>query len=230
MANMLGPDQNMGNGEQIGYPVHAHCWVLLDHIIGSKLVEVNLKTFVKALKQFWQANSEIWNLRVSYELENGLPNTSDDQDCMRFVDTGGNPAIVPEIQLLIEQATHIPPRDDCPQQRLQQSVASQIPLEIAILIIETISRISTKDTENVLSAFGWRLPDRYWQSRCKKDLIFEFDYLIQADKPVDWQYLCLRAEEVLKDHYALKSRDRILRLLRRIKEVFLNMLEQGEDT
>lgn len=83
------------------------------------------------------------------------------------------------------------------------------------------------------SAFQWKVPDTYWQRRCNKDLIFEFDDLIMSKKKgvIDWQFLCLGIEELLVNYdwyysSGLRNRGRTLQLLQRIKGIFLSMLEQ----
>jgi hypothetical protein len=75
-----------------------------------------------------------------------------------------------------------------------------------MMIVESVSggenatRDSIEDTENLLNAFRWRLPGWYWQNRCRKDLIMEFQELLKLnDTPIDWQYLCLASEKLLLD-------------------------------
>jgi hypothetical protein len=63
-----------------------------------------------------------------------------------------------------------------------------LPLEVVIMIVDAIykndnySRPRIKDTRNLLEAFRWKLPDWYWQGRCRKDFIFEFDDLIKSGR------------------------------------------------
>jgi hypothetical protein len=38
---------------------YAHCWILLDCVIGAQLVEPNLGTFVKAVEKLWKENSAL---------------------------------------------------------------------------------------------------------------------------------------------------------------------------
>ncbi|KAH8692887.1 hypothetical protein BGW36DRAFT_385411 [Talaromyces proteolyticus] len=58
---MLKPEKYK-TAEQIGYSVQAHCWALVYRVIGIRLVETNLKLFVKAVEQFWMTNIELWML------------------------------------------------------------------------------------------------------------------------------------------------------------------------
>ncbi|KAH8697259.1 hypothetical protein BGW36DRAFT_261942, partial [Talaromyces proteolyticus] len=60
-ADILNPDNNKtAPVEQIAYPIHAHCWVLVDRVIGFGLVEANLKIFLVAVEQFWAENAKLW--------------------------------------------------------------------------------------------------------------------------------------------------------------------------
>jgi hypothetical protein len=115
-----------------------------------------------------------------------------------------------------------------------------LPLEIVIMIVDALykndnySRPRIKDTRNLLEAFRWKLPDWYWQGRCRKDFIFEFDDLIKSGDPsVDWQYLCLDSERMLHDFRwydgsGLKNRSRIICLLRAIESQFRDLLEEED--
>lgn len=229
-VDMLNPDKNK-TAEQIGYTIHAHCWILVNRVIGIGLVETNLKIFVKAVERFWMENLELWNLDPFDDESIPVPDrpvraaSSDEPSA-----TWGNPAIVPEIQGIIEQATRIL-HTHCHSQRMWSSVVSQVPLEIAIQIADMAKLASITDMRNMLAAFEWRLPDSYWQSCCQMDLIFEYDDLRKTNNPVDWQFLGLATGELLEDpkwynKSGLRTRRRTFQLLGQIKSVFLNLLEQ----
>lgn len=243
-ANILGRDINKENGLEVGYPVHVHCWPLVKRVIGDQLVEANLKTFVKAILQFWRENSEWWDLlpflkerceRCEYEGEKcvHIPDSG-----RKRAPTGRNPTVIPKIENLIQQAAAQKASssgEDRPQthrqkrqkrhERRQQSIISQIPLDISIEIVETLD---SKDAENMLTAFGWQLPDIYWQSRCQKEVVFEFQDLIDNRTPIDWQFLALRSQRSLKGLLPLQNRARIVKFLQGLKEIFLAMLEKDK--
>lgn len=244
-VDMLHPERDDKN-RQIGYIIHAHCWVLLDRVIGHELIEGNLRVFLNAIRQFWNENHALWDL---IQVEDGyvdtfypvhrrlreMPQTTENNQTKR-VDTFQNPAIVPEIQALINQAVRgCPEKDDHPV-RSQHAVAFDLSLEIVIMIVNIIydniyyKQSNICDLRNMLTAFQWRLSDSYWQGRCKKDLIFEFDDLIQNNQTVDWQLLTLGTEELfLKDDWydegGLKNRGRTLQLLQGLKRIFLKMMK-----
>ena len=246
-VDMSHPERNDKN-QQIGYLIHAHCWVLLDHVIGHELIERNLRIFLNAITKFWKENHALWNpllldddydgtfYPIHQRLRETPQTTENNYIKMECVDTLQNPVIVPEIRALINQTVRACFENDDRSARPRQTVAFDVPLEIAMMIVNVIydniyyNQASIYDLRNMLTAFQWRLPNSYWQSRCKKYLIFEFDELIRNNQTVDWQFLCLRTEELfLKDGWydggGLKNRGRILQLLQGLKKIFLEMRE-----
>lgn len=225
-VNMQRPELNDRNG-LLGYMVHAHCWVLLDRVIGHALIKGNLKIFVDAIQNFWMKNRALWNhMQFDYNYDDPfysarkhLRETSQFTGCpcrgrprieheceidpIRYVDMTKNPVIVPEIQSLINRAVRDHSKDDV-LRRPQQAIVFDIPLEIAMMTVNIMyndiyySQASIDDLRNMLTAFRWKLPDSYWKRRCKKDLIFEVDDLIRSrNQTIDWQFLCLGIEELL---------------------------------
>lgn len=84
----------------------------------------------------------------------------------------------------------------------------------------------------MLSAFQWRLPDTYWQPRCRYRLVFEIEDLIEAGSRVDWQLICLGLEELLFNRFwyansGLRNQARIIQLVDKIKKPFLQRLDAG---
>lgn len=273
LANMLNPGLN-GKDQQIGYMVHAHCWLLLDRVIGHELILANLRVFVNAVKQFWKGNHKIWmgelidedyddhfyppdkrlrkfrkrprRRRKSMNTDLDIDDPAAARSSPKQVDTTQHPWIVPEIQALISQGVgDLPEGEEACLREQQQPAAFNVPLDIAMMIVNTLykdiyhNRADIDDIRNMLSAFRWRLPDHFWQSRCMKDLIFELDDLMgdqaqaSSRKSVDWQFLCLGVEELLVkdgwyDRGGLKNRGRNLQLLRRLKSAFLEKLGQQE--
>ncbi|KAK2757026.1 hypothetical protein FQN54_004995 [Arachnomyces sp. PD_36] len=246
LVDMLNPEEGNDRNRQIGYMVHAACWVLLDRVIGHSLVEANLRIFLNALKQFWKENSTLWRYippdpccsRLVIE-EQQVGEHGQVKRCLeKAADVWENPLVVPEIRSLIDQAVRGHSKKGNHPPQLQQPAIFDIPLEIAIMIVNTIyddvdfGQANIDDMRNMLMAFRWTLPDSYWQSRCKKDLIFEYEDLMNSDNQlVDWQLICLGTEELfLKDGWyekgGLKNRHRTLSLLQGIRAVFLEKIEQ----
>ncbi|KAI7968502.1 hypothetical protein EIK77_006521 [Talaromyces pinophilus] len=151
------------------------------------------RPWIWAFEQFWAENAELWDRdllkRVGYEPDSDpYPDPDPDEyasetesevlsECdWEFRDRHKlpfweNPTIVPKIQGIIEQATQS--HSESHPQRTSSPLVSHIPLDIAIQIVEFSKLAGIGDTRNMLAAFGWRLPDSYWKSRCKMDLIFE---------------------------------------------------------
>jgi hypothetical protein len=227
-----------GCSRGLGYAVHAHCWVLVERAIGRALVESNLQVFKQALLQFWDEQEDGIRDLVCPEPDPEDTNSFNPiSSAVRYNLYGGryrNPANVPEIRRLVEQATQTDIHDGPCHQK--PSGLPQVPLEIAMMIVDAIyydnnyNAARIEDTQNLLVAFQWTLPDTYWQSRCYKDLIFEVKDLIEGDISVNWQSLCLVLEGLLVDHEwysmsGLGNRARIFQMLKRIKVILLHLLE-----
>lgn len=171
---------SMSGSRGLGYAVHAHCWVLVERAIGRTLVESNLQVFKQALLQFWDEQEDGIGDLVCPEPDPEDTNSFNPMSsAVRYNLYGGryrNPANVPEIRRLVEQATQTDIHDGPCHQR--PSGLPQVPLEIAMMIVDAIyydnnyNAARIEDTQNLLVAFQWTLPDTYWQSRCYKDLIF----------------------------------------------------------
>lgn len=251
-ADVLHPENNQKAPlEQIGYYVHAHCWILVGRIIGLESIKADLKLFLIAVEQFWAKNTELWGRvlrkKVGFEPDSDRSPDRDPDDYPsetesealsepdpEFMDRHKlpiweNPAIVPRIQEIIERSTLS--HSESRLQRTPSSLVSHVPLDIAIQIVECSKLAGIKDTRNMLAAFGWRLPDSYWRSRCKMDLIFEYADLQKTDWPVDWQYIGLATEELMENpewerNTGLGTRRWIFGQLKQIKTIFLDLVEQ----
>ncbi|KAL1855561.1 hypothetical protein Plec18167_004100 [Paecilomyces lecythidis] len=263
MANLFEPDWNRGAGERVGYPIHVHCWLLLDRFIAHAVIKQNLRLFIQVVEKFWKANKEEWGLWVLH-VPGGSPPDLDDcyekgmhwlkrqLDAPRPMDRGGfydedsrtshwpgNPLRIPDIQELIERVTrsHIDVLRLNEQKPRCPAKAADLPLEIAVTIIDLIyqsqphSLERIEDTRNILVAFGWTLPNTYWQSRCNPRLVFEVDDLIREGRVIDWAEFCLGLEELLLDedwycNSGLNNRGRTLKLFEGIKERFDKAIKQ----
>lgn len=68
--------------------------------------------------------------------------------------------------------------------------------------------------------FGWQMPDAYWYYRLRKVIFFEFNDLEIASGDVDWQFVCLESERLLKHSHQLLDRQHILEILEETKRLF----------
>ncbi|OGM43523.1 hypothetical protein ABOM_008074 [Aspergillus bombycis] len=221
--------------ERIGYPIHAHCWVLLDRVIGHEIVQEHLREFARAADAYWWRNMGSWGARLwHHEDEMSCYGTKSVVDWHKPViyHVTGSPLRIPGIQKLIVQATR-----ECPGVDLRgHSAIVDLPLDIAILIVDLIygsrprSVERLNDTRNFLEVFQWKLPDTYWKTRCDCWLVFEMDDLIREKRAVNWSRFCLGLEELLLErgwycNSGLRTRHRALTSLAGIKKHFLNMIE-----
>lgn len=225
-----------GKNCELGYAVHAGCWLLIDRILGGATVKENLQVFKRALRQFWIEGEDerhtLFDPPPDYNLYHPISRLSGRGT--QPVSVNQDPVCVVEVQYVIERATCS--NINHGRQRQKLSGVPHVPLEIAMLIVDTIyhdygySLDGIADTRNLLVAFQWDLPVSYWQSRCKRDLIFEVKDLIDGGVSVDWRELCLGLEELLFDEEwygtsGLRNRGRIFGMLRRIDEIFRSILE-----
>jgi hypothetical protein len=251
MANLFEQDKPREAGQCIGYPIHAHCWLLLERFVGHDLIIPNLHTFVRAVEGFWNHASVdgvcyMKGTLCTHWLKEQRKGTSAElllklhakwTKC-RLWHTPGSPLRIPDIQQLIAQ--NIQPRKDnsCQGQSGIQSQGFCLPLDIAMTIVDLIYETQPhcqqriNNIRNLLEAFRWSLPNTYWQARCNTQLLFELDDLIKAGTAANWSGLCLGVEELLLDdnwycNSGLNYRAQTLKLLNGIKENFLRLLHEG---
>ncbi|KAE8352916.1 hypothetical protein BDV28DRAFT_157466 [Aspergillus coremiiformis] len=252
MAVMLGHDRNRMEGKRIGYPMHLHCWLLLDRVVGHDLVRQHLREFVQAAEAFWKANTKEWLTELSHhkygkpfchekrlhwlKRQSDVDTTQNDEAGKGEIDVyhiSGSPLRIPGIKELTAQVTR--ERNDGVSLRGSPTILN-LPLDIAVIIVDVIyksrphCRERIDDTRNVLEAFQWKLPGAYWRARCNPRLIFEVDDLVRTQRAVDWASFCLGLEELLLDddwycNSGLNNRCRTLRFLEGIKGRFLGMIE-----
>jgi hypothetical protein len=220
--------------EDIGFVVHAHCWALLNHIVPTNLIERKLEKFICAAQKYWRGH-ELWGsndpmLRLvkQYDL---LHAHSEPKSPFKYgCDIYKNPLIVPEIQLVIERARKAGKKNSQPR----YTNYSHVPLDVAILIAERICPIhytldDVKNTQNMISAWQWTLPDGFWKRRLKEeDILFELESLREADYSIDWQSLRLDLMALVSDRNwyklsGLANRVRMLSFMTAITSNFLEM-------
>lgn len=117
--------------------------------------------------------------------------------------------------------------------RLYQSRADSgpgtLPFEVRLIILDLLQ--DRRDIWNMRTAFHgqwqWQIPDSYWRARfAGKDIIFEFEEL-RLREDLDWQYLRLKAEELLEyPCHGLRNRQRIMDALEGTKSVLLQMIDE----
>lgn len=81
--------------------------------------------------------------------------------------------------------------------------------------------------------FEWRVSDSYWIQRAPRKLIFEIQDFITIQKKkntglVDWEDLCLQAEQLVQTSEQLRNRQRILDALEGTRDIFYKMVNDKE--
>lgn len=61
MVNLFGRDEDREAGRRIGYPIHAHCWLIVGRFFGFELIQQNLRAFVNAVAEYWKHNKRAWS-------------------------------------------------------------------------------------------------------------------------------------------------------------------------
>ena len=211
--------------KQIGYVVHAHCWVLLNYVIDTTLVEENFKKFVLAARKHWRG-FEMWedyrNIDRGFLVKRLI--------CAQTFDYGynitPNPLNVPEVQKAIDRARKF-------RREHIKSPSSKASLDVAVMIAEFICPIDytmsdLRNIRKILSAFQWRPLDWFWERRLKGHTYFEVNKLRETSSPIDWQALWLDLIDLISDREwypssGLANRERILKLMIAIKSNFLEI-------
>jgi hypothetical protein len=209
-----------------GYPIHARCWDLIERVFGGReVVENHLGCLLHALQQRWTEEVEAvrwqfdWLLLVD-EDERQSPFTEN-----RVQIAFHDPMKIPALHDLIEKSSRR--RERFRRTRARRMVFLDVGYERFGLLTEIkwliVDCLDYKTIPHALRAFGWILPDSYWYQRLS-GLIFEVEDV--KFENVDWQFLCLEVEKFLEFSPELKNRQRVMRLLQKAKNIFLEQVEQ----
>lgn len=205
----------------MGHVVHANCWVLFGHLLGTALGNVKLEQLICASRKYWH-DHRYWKLQgwVGTCCHGAAPCL--DGRC----GISQNPLIIPAVQKAIYDARFMIPRP--------HPCFSLVPLEIGIMIAEIICPVqysvdNVDDTRNLIFALQWKLPAWFWKARLNDDLFFELGELKNSNKPVDWQMLRLELMGLGSDrrwytHNGLANRERIFGHMAEIKKTYLELL------
>jgi hypothetical protein len=214
------PDQL--RGKKIGYIVHAHCWVLFERVLGTKLTQRNLTKLIPTCRKYWREN-ELWWLH-DYNISWVEP-TQFLSTLELGYDIYQNPLVIPAVQKAIEVAKVEAERPNFCFRKIS------FPLEISLLISEWVCPVNhtgndIKNIKNMLLTFQWKLPESFWRVRLNEDLFIELDELKKAESLVDWQVLRLGLMSLVSDRKwyfssGLGNRERVLGIMVEIKKAYL---------
>ncbi|KAL3490302.1 hypothetical protein BJX62DRAFT_238282 [Aspergillus germanicus] len=238
-GNSLIPLDNNYRRLPFGYPVHAHCWMLVDYVIGLDVVEKNLDAFCEAGYEYWSnhrghtpvyhgtgpACGYNWRQPGIRQMEVRPQNIWTTRS-----HASDSPLRLPKVQKMIEQVGH---RADEPSRvGYRASSIVHLPLEIHIMIVDELyvlpdfSRNDVRGVRRALRALGWKPPDQYWISRCSMDLGFDVMVIPNIDNVADWGEFCTTLEYSLAGSKwwcasGLAHREAILNRLKAVQPRFL---------
>lgn len=222
------------NPHPYGFPIHAHCWTIIERIIGQS-AEDELELFLPILFQRWEKKP------LPFEVSTiGNPHWLGIawRDKPEELDAVWDPIAVPEIRTIIRRCTRrvserIKMRNLPRSSRnLLLGALDRLPLDVVFQILDYLP---ATDIESFLAATGWHMPDAYWRARFPRKLIFEVEeeglFEIgeekeKEEKKVNWQVLCLEIEKLLEDKglRGLQNRQRIFGILEETKGLFLSRM------
>ncbi|KAJ5809933.1 uncharacterized protein N7503_002151 [Penicillium pulvis] len=212
-------------GNVHGFIVHAHCWALLNRVLGAtpRPTEIRLKKLILSSRKYWR-NQKLHGLE-DYNFHQSIANQARAPQYEHGCDIYQNPLVIPALQEVITREKTRAAKD-----RIRPGL-SKFPMEINILISEWVCPVDCTleditDMRNMLLAFQWRLPDWFWRRRLNinENLIFELDILRKSGSPVDWQILKLGLMGLHLDpkwysRSGLPNRERIIRNILAIKDL-----------
>jgi hypothetical protein len=219
----IGRQLDQLQGKKIGYIVHAHCWVLFERVLGTKLTQHNLTKLIPTCRKYWRKN-ELWGLdddNISWVEPTQFLSTLE-----LGYDIYQNPLVIPAVQKAIEVAKVEAERPNFCFRKIS------FPLEISLLISEWVCPVNhtgndIKNIKNMLLTFQWKLPESFWRVRLNEDIFIELDELKKAESPVDWQVLRLCLMSLVSDRKwyfssGLGNRERVLGIMVEIKKAYLD--------
>ena len=225
---------------------HAHCWSLIERIIGSS-AEERLDLLITALRDRWKEQpfevdklvEDRWeghwawigflvdSKPTPFTVSHFLPVVPYKERVTPMTD----PFHIPILQSLIKRSRKrrcckVPrfTRARIPFMTVSKTRPSPLglPLDIQQLILDNLVRL--QDVGNAVAAFHWQLPGSYWRNRFPCDLIFELDDIPQED--LDWQYLYTEVGRLTETSRGLQNRQRIFRILQGTRDRFFKIVEQ----
>lgn len=225
-----------------GFPIHENCWKMAVSIIGADKLENDLNSFLAVLQQRWIQSSTITESRdiadwIVTDRNNSrewfdyiaphLP-YHDEYDVNRILVAMCDPIHVEDIEEIIaesarrytlmkEQETG-DTRDNSMAGASTMTGAQNYYRLHPEALMEVLDQLHHDDVETYLNVTKHFVPVSYWKRRAPRDIIWEVDSIDERTTPLDWQYLCLRAERLCEESYGLINRSRICNILREVNE------------
>lgn len=230
--------------------MHAHCWNLLERLIIQGQAEKHLDKLVEALrlsfrKQIidppWLLDQDEIRMRVGYDLPRFNLKPGDEiaynpeiayevvDDETRYLHR--DPVRITEVDCLLKKALlslsekkrKKKSRGDTIMTTKHPFAALGLALKLQYLVLD---HLDCHDVAMLHAAFAAPLEcavsDSYWIKRAPQKAVYEIQDFINDEKKnrVDWEYLCLEAEQIVQTSEQLKNRQRNLHVIKEANYIF----------
>lgn len=219
-----------------GFPVHDNCWKIAVKIIGADRLDRELNVFVEALKDRFNSENMLNDGRhIADWIVNERGNRDTWYQANRTVeDVNHNliamhdPIHVDEVEELIAESAR---RYSSTKGMLQSDGAATSPDQTGAYdsAMSLLDELHHSEVEAFLENTKTVVPWWYWVRRAPKDIIWELESIDSYRTPMDWQYLCLRAERLCEESFGIINRDRICYNLREIKDSMIRCTSNDDD-
>jgi hypothetical protein len=229
-----------------GFPIHDNCWRMATRVIGVDRIEKSLNSFLVILQQLWADDMTIagsrqivdWivnergsncTMHAWYANIASLTTDRSHYDVNRILVAMNDPVHVDEVEEMIaesarryratkkEELNDEEHDDDWATSSVATVTSTEhsfhsVPQEALMNILD---RLHHSEVEVLLSATELRVPQVYWRRRAPR-IIWELETIDEGTTPLDWQYLCLRAERMCEESLGLINRQRICNILHEV--------------
>lgn len=221
-----------------GFPVHDNCWKMAVKIIGEARLQGDLNLFIETLQDRFfdeamftegrEISDWIINERGYRGTWHQANRTADDVN--RILIAMHDPIHVDEVEDLIAESAR---RYTTMKQKFHDdsATASDSNQNGAhdSSVTNILDELHHSEVEAFLNQTKVVVPWTYWARRAPCDVIWELDSIKEYITPLDWQYLCLRAERLCEESLGIINRSRICNILREVKQSMLGSMSDDDD-
>ncbi|KAF3403257.1 hypothetical protein DPV78_004764 [Talaromyces pinophilus] len=219
-----------------GFPVHDNCWKMAVKIIGADRLERELNLFIETLQDRFIDEDMLTDGRhVADWIVNERGNrgtwyqhnrTADDVN--RILIAMHDPIHVDEVEDLIAESAR---RHTTMKEKLHDDGAAASAFNqtgAADSIMNILDELHHSEVEAFLKQTRIVVPWSYWARRAPYDIIWELESIEDYSTPLDWQYLCLRAERLCEESLGIINRSRICNILREVKDSMFGSMSDDD--
>lgn len=218
-----------------GFPVHDNCWKMAVKIIGVDKLESELNLFIETLQARFddedlfdegrQVADWIVNERGNRGTWYQANRTADDVN--RILIAMHDPIHVDEVEELIaERARRYTTMKEKQQDDGAASTTDQTGAHESVINI--LDELHHSEVEAFLNQTKVVVPWSYWARRAPYDIIWELESIEDYSTPLDWQYLCLRAERLCEESLGIINRSRICNILGEVKDSMFGSMSDDD--